>query len=102
MERLKHVADAGYASIICDGFTDVAVQEQELMYVRTCRGGLVSVDFLGIVSTSTPEAKGITNNIGRGVQVGLDKTMQDFLRKISSDHSISHNSMKSTASFWVL
>ena len=85
MERLKvkqEVADAKFASLISDGSTDISIKEQELVYVRTCQAGVISVKFLGIVNAPKPDAEGILACIDEAVQTGLNIPLEDFATKL--------------------
>ena len=85
VERLKvkkEVAAADFVSIISDGTTDIAILEQEMIYLRTCKAGVVSVKFLGVMSTPKPDAQGIMNSIGQAVQSGLDVSLEDLAKKL--------------------
>lgn len=85
MERLKvknQVAAADFTALISDGSTDTAVVEQELVYVRTCKAGVIAVNFLGIMATPKADAPGICNSLGRAVTNGLDMPMEEFCKKL--------------------
>ena len=85
MERLRvksRVAAADFAALISDGSTDTSVVEQELVYVRTCKAGVTSVDFLGIVPTPKADAPGIVGSITHAVDKGLNLSMRDFSQKL--------------------
>lgn len=45
-----------FLSVIGDGSTDSAVKEQEMWFVRGCRAGIVTVDFIGVYSASKATA----------------------------------------------
>ena len=43
--------------------------ENEIVYVRVCKQGTISVKFIGCMSTEKVDAKGILNTIEHAVQV---------------------------------
>jgi len=79
----EEVKAADFASLISDGSTDCSVLEQELVYVRTCKAGVVAVRFLGVISTPKADAIGITKSIGQAVQNALDVPLKEvFAQKL--------------------
>ena len=66
VERLKLVTalnEAKFISVICDGSTDSAVQEQELVYIRYVSKGVVLSKFLGIKSVERGTGENIYHAI---------------------------------------
>ena len=80
-ERYK---TANFVSIICDGSTDVAVIEQELIYIRVCCAGNINTSFLKIVKTPKASANGILGSITQAVESTLDIEMSEFSKKLVS------------------
>ena len=54
----KAVGDAHFASLIVDGATDSTIQEQDIVFVRVCVAGKVTVSFLSIENTPKADAEG--------------------------------------------
>lgn len=79
---MKRVEEANFCSLIMDGSTDVSVIEQEMVYVRTCQAGEVSVNFVQIVSTPKADADGITASLEKAVNKGLNMTFTDIGKKL--------------------
>ena len=77
----KMVGDAHFASLIVDGATDSAIQEQDIVFVRVCVAGKVAVSFLSIENTPKADAAGVTASIVRAVEVSLETTMPVFNKK---------------------
>lgn len=48
---------------MCDGSVDSAVEERELVYVRSCQAEKVHINFVGIQSVEKRDAEHITNAI---------------------------------------
>lgn len=68
-ERVKtEVEGSKFASILSDGATDSSVTENEIVYVRVCKQGTVSVKFMGCMSAEKVDAEGILNALERAVQ----------------------------------
>ena len=65
------VNQSNFASLIVDGATDSSIQEQDIVFIRTCKAGKVEVNFLGIVNTPKPDAVGVTASIVTAVESGL-------------------------------
>ena len=70
-----------FASILSDGATDCSVTENEIVYVRICERGVVSVKFMGCMATEKADAKGIFNALKRAVEsIGLE--WEELLKKL--------------------
>ena len=80
----KTVGDTYFASLIVDGATDLAIQEQDIVFVRVCVAGKVAVRFLSIKKTPKTDAVGVTASIVRAVEVSLDTMMTIFNKKFVS------------------
>lgn len=63
---IRQVTTAKYISLIMDDSTDVSVEEQEMVYVRSCHAGVVHVNFVGIIATPKADAEGIKKQSGGG------------------------------------
>ena len=70
-----------FASLIIDGVTDPAVMEQDIVFVRICNAGQVTVSFVGIENTPKSDAVGVTASIVSAVETGLSIDMADFHKK---------------------
>ena len=72
--NMKRVIERNkFASILSDGATDCSVTENEIVYVRVCERGVVSVKFMGCMATEKADAKGILNALKRAVEsIGLE------------------------------
>ena len=84
MERenvARRVNAAPFASLILDGATDVAIMEQDIVFVRTCKGGVVSIDFLSLQTTPKSDAAGIQVSVVRAVESGLGVSMTELNAK---------------------
>jgi hypothetical protein len=42
---LDEIKESKYISVICDGCTDTAAIEEEIVYVRTCNTGDIKIHF---------------------------------------------------------
>ena len=60
-----------FASLIVDGATDSSIQEQDIVFVRTCHAGQIQVKFLAIVQTPKLDAESVTHSSNKGVEKGL-------------------------------
>ena len=66
VERIKLVEEINsvpFLSVLCDGSTDVSVQEQEIVYLRYVIAGEVKARFLAIKAPERPNAQYITDAI---------------------------------------
>ena len=70
-----------FICIIGDGSTDASVKEQEMWYVRSCRDGVVSTDFIGIDSCEKASAENIVHGI-QNIVKGLDIEWKEFCGKM--------------------
>ena len=77
----KTVKKTRFASLVVDGATDSAVMEQDIVFVRICNAGQVTVSFVGIENTPKADAAGVTASIVRAVESGLSIDMADFHKK---------------------
>ena len=62
VERNKvsdQIRNAQFVTVLSDGSTDSSITEQEMFFVRTCRGGEVSVTFAGIKSRKEMQKRSI-------------------------------------------
>lgn len=72
---------ARFISIIVDGSTDSSVTEQELVYVRSCSGGVISNNFVALVPTEVADAKGIFNAILKAAHTELELDEDALFKK---------------------
>ena len=80
--NMKRVIERNkFASILSDGATDCSVTENEIVYVRVCERGVVSVKFMCCMATEKADAKGILNALKRAVEsIGLE--WEELLKKL--------------------
>ena len=45
------IEESKFSSLLRDGATDLSVTENEIVYVRVCKQGTISVRFIGSMST---------------------------------------------------
>lgn len=45
------IEERKFSSLLSDGATDLSVTENEIVYVRVCKQGTISVKFIGCMST---------------------------------------------------
>jgi len=82
-ERLQSTP---FLSVICDGTQDQAFMEQEIVYIRSAKGGKVSVDFISIENVEKADATGIYNALHASMsRVGLGETWKRKLVGFGSD-----------------
>ena len=84
----KTVGDAHFASLIVDGATDSAIQEQDIVFVRVCVAGKIAVSFLSIENTPKADTDGVTASIVRAVEVSLDTTLPVFNKKFNRNRRL--------------
>jgi len=64
----KYMSDAKFVSVISDGSTDSSYQEAEIVYVRTCKAGVITVNFSFVKNVPKGDAANISNVMMEGVQ----------------------------------
>ena len=77
----KTVKKTRFANLVVGGATDSAVMEQDIVFVRICNAGQVTVSFVGIENTPKSDAVGVTASVVRAVERGLSIDMADFHKK---------------------
>lgn len=78
-EIVKLINDAKFLSVICDGCTDTAVQEEEIIYVRYSKSGEIKTVFLAIDSPDRADADGVF----KCIEKALDSAeVKDWRKKI--------------------
>ncbi|XP_077977576.1 zinc finger protein 862-like [Glandiceps talaboti] len=81
-EDLREIVEQStFLSTMCDGSTDTAVNENELMYVRIIQGGLPQNKFLSIQAVENAHAEGVLQSIDKGFQQGLGLNGQQWRMK---------------------
>ena len=90
-EREKVKTEIAGSKFLNDGATDSSVTENEIVYVRVCKQGTVSVKFIGCMSTEKADAEGILNALERAVRItGLkwDELLQKWVALGSDGASV--------------
>ena len=58
-EVSNQVQDSKFVCFIGDGSTDSSVKEQEMWYLRSCKEGVISVNFIGVHAAERADASSI-------------------------------------------
>ncbi|XP_060553485.1 zinc finger protein 862-like [Ruditapes philippinarum] len=77
----SRISTSKFLCIIGDGSTDASVKEQEMWFVRYCREGIISTDFIGVDSCDKASAENIVNGLQNVVQTNLSYDWNKFLLK---------------------
>ena len=56
---VKRIDNSKFLAILCDWSTDVTIQENEIVYVRTCIQGIIQVNYVQIAAVSRGSAENI-------------------------------------------
>ena len=75
--------DSDFASIVVDGSTDSSVTEQELVYLRTSKDGVLSTNFLTICAIDKATAVNIHAALLTTISQELEVTSQQFMKKLA-------------------
>jgi hypothetical protein len=78
----NQIRETKFLSVIGDGSTDSAVKEQEMWFVRGCKTGTVTVNLIGIHSTSKATAENIVEGLKSLVQNNLKMEWKDVSKKL--------------------
>ena len=56
---VNRINDSQFVAILCDGSTDISVQENEIIYVRTCIQGIIQGNYVHTAAVSRGAAQNI-------------------------------------------
>ncbi|XP_071795584.1 zinc finger protein 862-like [Asterias amurensis] len=76
---VQYVNNAKFISVISDGATDSAVQEEEFVYIRACQNGSIKTGFLAVGSPERADADGILQVITDSLK---DAGIEDWSKKL--------------------
>ena len=74
----KTLANSKFVSVISDGSTDSSYQEAEIVYVRTCQAGKITVNFSLVKNIP----KGDTAHIVKVIAEGLENYVENYGKKL--------------------
>ena len=80
LELAKRLKNAQFLSITCDGSTDSATMEQEIIFARASSEGKVETLFIGICTPNNASAEEITNVILQSLRNIDNEFDEDFIR----------------------
>ena len=75
-----HLMECKFAAVMVDGNTDNSITENEMVYIQTCKDGVVKPNFVCCCQVQQGTAMGVINAIQRAVTPMID--WPDFLRKL--------------------
>lgn len=78
----NQIKDTKFLSVIGDGSTDSAVKEQEMWFIRGCRAGIVTVDFIGVHSANKATAENIVHGLQETVVSNLKMDWSQISNKL--------------------
>ena len=82
LKQRYHESD--FVALVIDGSTDSSVTEQELLYLRTSKNGVVTTNYLSVCAVGKANAVNIHAAVREAVSRELDVTPEDFMNKIAS------------------
>lgn len=79
IETLKIAKQAGFYSLLMDGSTDLAGDEQETIYIRTAVAGRVTERFVAVGSPENTTSQGLEDYVNKFLEShDLDKSITNI------------------------
>lgn len=82
------LSDVKFISVMSDGSLDRAVNEEEMVYVRSASEGTIKVDFVGIKAVSKPDATSIAEAVCNVMESEVSTDWKRKLVAITTDGAV--------------